>query len=154
MNFLFPLASLLGLEVGQLGDKLKRGAVLYVTVSLLALVGLVFLLAALNAWLTTFWGPVIAPLAIGLGGLVLAGLVYLAMRVTSSVTERRIVSQKHRLERTALVSTAAVTALPLLLKSGLMRNVGLPIGGALAALYLLRLPRSQSDRPLLGSDDD
>jgi uncharacterized membrane protein YciS (DUF1049 family) len=154
MNFLFPLASLLGLEVGQLGDKLKRGAVLYGIVSLLAFVGLVFLLAALNAWLTTFWGPVIAPLAIGLGGLVLAGLAYLVMRVTSSVTERRIVSQKHRLERTALVSTAAVTALPLLLKSGLMRNVGLPIGGALAALYLLRLPRAQSDRPLLGSDDE
>ena len=154
MNLLVPLASLLGLEVGQFGQKLKRGAVVYGTVSAFCLVGLVFLLVALNAWLTQFWGPVLAPLALGGGALVLAGLFYLGMRIVGGVTERRIVAQKHRLERTALVTTAAVSALPLLLKSGLMRNVGLPIGGALAALYLLRLPRGNSDSPLIGSDDE
>lgn len=154
MNLLLPLASLLGLEVGQLGDKLKRGAVFYGTVSACALIGVVFLLVALNAWLTMFWGPVLAPLAIGAGGLVLAGLAYLVMRLMGRATERRIVAQKHSLERTALISTAAISALPLLLKSGLMRNVGLPVGGALAALYLLRLPRSQGDHPRLGSDEE
>jgi len=154
LTLLMPLASLFGIEAGQLTERLKRGAVFYGTVAAFGLVGAVFLLVSLNAWLTTLWGPVLAPLAIGVGGLVLAVAIYIGMRIAASATERRILSQKHRFERTALVTTAAVSALPLLLKSGLMRNVGLPIGGALAALYLLRLPRKHSDNPLLGSDEE
>ena len=154
LSLLMPLASLLGIEAGQLTDKLKRGAVFYGTVAVFGMIGAVFLLVALNAWLTTLWGPVWAPLAIGLGGLLSAIVCYLVMRIASSATERRILSQKHNFERTALVTTAAVSALPLLLKSGLMRNVGLPIGGALAALYLLRLPKRNGEQPLLGAEDE
>ncbi len=154
MSLLMPLASLLGVEVSHLSDRLKRGAVFYGTVAGFVVIGIIFLLAALNAWLTTLWGPVVAPLAIGLGGLIVAGLIYVAMRIAGNATARRIESQKHRFERTALVTTAAVSAMPLLLKSGLMRSIGLPVGSALAALYLLRLPRGKSDTPLLGSDDD
>jgi hypothetical protein len=154
LNLLMPLASLFGIEAGQMTDRLKRGALFYGTVATFGMVGAIFLLVSLNAWLTMLWGPVLAPLAIGLGGLLLALAFYIVMRVAANATERRILSQKHSFERTALVTTAAVSALPLLLKSGLMRNVGLPLGGALAALYLLRLPRSNGDQPLLGSDDD
>jgi uncharacterized membrane protein YciS (DUF1049 family) len=154
MSLLMPLASLLGVEVTHLSERLKRGALFYGTVAVFVTIGVIFLLASLNAWLTTLWGPVIAPLAIGLGGLVLAGVIYIAMRLAGRATERRIQSQKHNFERTALVTTAAVSALPLLLKSGLMRNIGLPVGGALAALYLLRLPRAKDDTPRIGSGDD
>lgn len=154
MSLLMPLASLFGVEASHLSERLKRGAVFYGTVGGFVLIGIVFLLASLNAWLTTLWGPVVAPLAIGLGGLVVAGLIYLVMRIAGNATQRRIQSQKHRLERTALLTTAAVSAMPLLLKSGLMRNIGLPVGSALAALYLLRLPRGKGDTPLLGSDDE
>jgi uncharacterized membrane protein YciS (DUF1049 family) len=154
MSLLMPLASLLGVEVTHLSERLKRGALFYGTVAVFVTIGVIFLLASLNAWLTTLWGPVIAPLAIGLGGLVLAGVIYIAMRLAGRATERRIQSQKHNFERTALVTTAAVSALPLLLKSGLMRNIGLPVGGALAALYLLRLPRAKGDTPMIGSGDD
>lgn len=149
-----PLASLFGVEASHLTERLKRGAVFYGTVAGFGTLGVIFLLVSLNAWLTTLWGPILAPLAIGLGGLVLAGAIYVAMWLAGHATERRIEAQKHRFERTALVTTAAVSALPLLLKSGLMRNIGLPVGGALAALYLLRLPRGKSDTPLLGSDDE
>lgn len=149
MNSLIPLASLLGIEVGQLVDRLKRGTVFYGTLAVFGAVGLVFMLVALNAWLTTLWGPILAPLAIG-GVAIFAGVaIYVGMRIAAGVTERRVLANKHRLERTALVTTAAVSALPLLLRSGLMRNVGLPIGGALAALYLLRLPGRHNDQRLL-----
>jgi len=154
LNLLMPLASLFGIEASQLSERLKRGAVFYGTVAAFGMVGVIFLLASLNAWLSMLWGPVLAPLAIGLGALVLAAGCYIGMRIAGRATERRIQSQKHSFERTALVTTAAVSALPLLLKSGLMRNVGLPIGGALAALYLLRLPKGHSDQSLLGSDEE
>ena len=149
MNLLYPLASLLGVEVEHLADRLKRGALLYGTVSALALVGVVFVLAALNAWLTTLWGPVIAPLAIAAGALVLALFIYAGARFAGDMTARRIEARKHTFERTALVTTAAMSAMPLLLKSGLMRRIGLPVGGALAALYLLRLPSGRSEHPKL-----
>ena len=149
-----PLASLFGVEAGHLTERLKRGAVFYGTVAGFGVLGVIFLLVSLNAWLTTMWGPIIAPLAIGLAGLVLATGIYVGMRIAGRATERRVQSQKHRFERTALVTTAAVSALPLLLKSGLMRNIGLPVGSALAALYLLRLPRSKGDTALLGSDEE
>ena len=154
ISLLMPLASLFGVEASHLTDRLKRGAVFYGTVAGFGALGGIFLLVSFNAWLTTLWGPILAPLAIGLGGLVLAGAIYVAMRLAGHATERRIEAQKLRFERTALITTAAVSALPLLLKSGLMRNIGLPVGSALAALYLLRLPRGKSDTPLLGSDDE
>ena len=42
--------------------------------------------------------------------------------------------------RTALITTAAISAVPLLLKSPLMKRLGLPLGGTLAAAYLLTRP--------------
>lgn len=153
MNAFIPLASLLGIEAGQLAERLKRGALFYGMVAAFGVVALVFLLVALNAWLTTLWGPILAPLAIGVGAIVIGVATYFAMRIAAGATERRVLANKHKLERTALMTTAAVSVLPLLLKSGLMRNVGLPIGGALAALYLLRLP-GRSEQRMLGDGND
>jgi hypothetical protein len=36
-----------------------------------------------------------------------------------------------------MITTAAITAAPMLLKSPLLRTIGIPIGGALAAAYFL-----------------
>jgi hypothetical protein len=44
-----------------------------------------------------------------------------------------------------MVTTAAITAVPMLLKSPLMRTIGIPIGGALAAAYFLTRRKRGSD---------
>ncbi|MBK8086079.1 MAG: hypothetical protein IPK28_20875 [Devosia sp.] len=61
MQFLSPIASLLGIEVEELMERLKSGAVAYGAVAAFALIAVAFLLVALNAWLTLLWGPIVAP---------------------------------------------------------------------------------------------
>lgn len=63
--------------------------------------------------------------------------LYVGMRISAGVAARRKAERRRSAETTALVTTAAAAALPVLLKSPLVRSVGLPLGGALAALFLL-----------------
>ena len=66
--------------------------------------------------------------------------IFIAIRIAAGIVAHREAQRRHSAEKTALVTTAAITAVPMLLKSPLMRQVGLPVGGALAALYLLSKP--------------
>jgi hypothetical protein len=50
---------------------------------------------------------------------------------------RKKCERRRSAETTALVTTATITALPLLLKSSLMKSIGLPLGAALAAFFVL-----------------
>lgn len=140
MQFLSPIASLLGIEVEELMERLKSGAVAYGAVAAFALIAVAFLLVALNAWLTLAWGPIVAPLLIAAGALLLALAAYALKAMADAAAHRRALERQRSAEKTALVTTAAVTALPLLMKSDLMRRVGIPLGGALAAAYLLSKP--------------
>lgn len=144
MHLLALAASVLGIEVDELLGHFKRNAMAWSAVALFALIGLVFILVGLNAWFTLMWGPIIAPLMIGAGAIVVALGIYAAIAITDSIARRRATERRNSAEKTALVTTAALAALPLVLKSGLMKKVGIPIGGALAAAYLLAKPGSSS----------
>lgn len=140
MNLLFTLASILGVEVDELIGGLKKNAIAWSAVALFALIGIAFLLVALHAGLVGWLGPIWAPLAIAGGALVVALAIFIVLRIADTIAERRSAERRHAAEKTALVTTAAISALPLLLKSDLMKKVGIPVGGALAAAYLLTLP--------------
>ncbi len=143
MHMLLPLASLLGLEVDQLADRLKRHAIAWGAVGFFVLIGLVYLLVALNAAVSLWLGPILGPLALAGGALLFAAALALGMKAATAIGERRRADKKRTAERTALVTSAAVTALPMLpmlIKSPLVRQLGLPLGGAIAALYLLSRP--------------
>ncbi|MGV3490309.1 MAG: hypothetical protein ACO1OG_03220 [Devosia sp.] len=150
MHLLALAASVLGVEVDELLEHLKKNAMAWSAVALFALIGVVFLLVALNAWFTALWGPIIAPLVIGAGALVVALAVWAAIAITDSIAKRRAAQRRNSAERTALVTTAALTAVPLLLKSDLMKKIGIPVGGALAAAFLL----SKSGPATEGEDDE
>ena len=154
MHLLALAASVLGIEVDELLEHLKNNAMAWSAVALFALIGLVFLLVGLNAWLTTMWGPILAPLAIGALALVVAGGIWAAIAITDSIARRRAAQRRNAAEKTALVTTAALTALPLVLKSDLMKRVGIPIGGALAAAYLLAKPTGGSHPERRGNGHD
>ena len=137
MNLLQAIASLLGIEARDVLDGLRKNAILWGAIALFALIALAFLLVAANAGLTLWVGPIMAPLIIAGTAVVIALAIYIVAAVTAEGARRREAERRRAAERTALVTTAAIAALPALLKSPLMRNVGLPLGGALAALYLL-----------------
>ncbi len=144
---LFTLAaSVLGVEVEDLIAHFKRNVMAIAAMAFFALVGVVFLLTALNAWFTVLWGPVTAPLVIGGGAVVIALVIWATIAIIDGIQKRKAAEKRHSAEKTALVTTAALTAVPLILKSGLMKRLGIPVGGALAAAYLLSKPGSEGSR--------
>jgi hypothetical protein len=137
MGFLLPLASLLGIEVDELMDRVKKNAIAWSAVALFGLIGLAFILVAIANATTLAWGPVVGPLVVALGAIIIAVGIWATMAIIEGIAKRKALERRHAQEKTALVTTAALTALPLVLQSPLMRKVGIPIGGALAAAFLL-----------------
>lgn len=146
MHLLLPLAAILGIEVDQLVDNLRKNAVAWGAIGLFALIGLAFLLVAAHTALVDWIGPIWAPLLIAGLSLLVALAIYISIRIMDNIAKRREAQRRHSAETTALVTTAAITALPMVMKSPLMRNIGLPLGGALAALYLLSKPGERTNR--------
>jgi hypothetical protein len=145
MHLLLPLASLLGLEAEDLLDRIRQNAIAWAAVALLLLIAAAFLLVAANVALGDWLGPVLAPLMIAGVALLLALLIYLVLRLRRSLTRRRDAKRRHAAERTAMMTTAAITAVPMLIKSPLLRTIGIPIGGALAAAYFLARRKRDTD---------
>lgn len=144
MHLLIPLASFLGLELDDLLGRLRRDAVAWAVIALLLLIAVAFLLVAGHNALAEWLGPVLAPLLIAGLALVIALAVYLVGRSRRVADQRRDATRRHSAERTAMVTTAAISAVPMLIRSPLLRKFGLPVGGALAAAYFLtRATRSR-----------
>jgi len=137
LALLYPIASLLGIEAGELVERVKKNGALWGAIALFGVIALIFGLIAAHTALALWVGPVYAPLLIAAVSALIAAAIYLASHAVAEVAHKREVQRRRSAETTALVTTATVTALPLLMKSPLMRQIGLPIGGALAALYLL-----------------
>lgn len=145
LALLGPLASLLGIEVEALRERLQRQAIVWAIIGVFALIFAAFVLVAINNALTLSFGPVIAPLMVAGGALFIALVVFLIAHLRDSSEARRDAEQKRNAELTAILTTAAITALPFLMKSPLLRRIGIPAGGALAAVYFLTRPRGHSD---------
>jgi hypothetical protein len=137
VGLLAPLASLLGIEVEALKERLQRHALFYAAVGLFVAIGGAFLLVALDNALTLSLGPVIAPLIIAGGALLIALVIYVVSLAVNTIKRQREAERRRNTETTALVTSAAISALPILFRSGLMKKVGIPVGGVLAAVYLL-----------------
>jgi hypothetical protein len=137
MQFLLPLASILGIEVDDLVGRLKKNVIAWSAVALFGLVGLAFILVAIANAATMAWGPIAGPLIVALAAIVIAIGIWATMAIVEGIARRKALERRHAQEKTALVTTAALTALPIVLQSPLMRKVGIPVGGALAAAFLL-----------------
>jgi hypothetical protein len=131
MGFLAPLATLLGVEVETLLERVKGSAVAFAAIGLFSLICVFFLLVALYAWLTDWVGPIWSPLIIAGAALVIALILFGALHIQQAALRRRAEERRREAQETALVAGAALGALPELLRSPLVRNVGLPL-----ALYV------------------
>jgi len=137
LNLLYPIASLLGIEAGEIVERIKKNAVLWGVIAVFGIIAVIFLLVAANAGLTLWVGPIWAPLILAGVAAAIALITYAVRAITAEIAHKKEVQRRRSAETTALVTTAAITAIPLLMRSPLMKTVGLPLGGALAALYLL-----------------
>jgi uncharacterized membrane protein len=129
MGLLVPLASLLGIEIETLLDQLKRSATANLVVALFALIAFVFLLVAGFLALAGTVGPIVAALLFAAGSLLVALGVWFVMWIVDDRKKRREAERRHASETTALVTTAALTAIPMLIKSPAARNIALPLAG-------------------------
>jgi uncharacterized integral membrane protein len=145
LSLLYPIASLLGIEAGELVERAKKNGLLWGAIALFGVIALVFALIAAHTALTFWAGPVYAPLIIAGASVLIAAGIYGTSRVVAEVAHRREVQRRRSAETTALVTTATITALPILMKSPLMKRIGLPLGGALAALFLLSKSGGKKD---------
>src|SRR5579862_4478366 len=135
---LTPLLSLLGIEAAEITGTLKRRAITWGAIGALGAVAVSFVLVAINAALSSAFGPVIAPLVIAIVAIVAAVAIFLVMHIIELNEAKRAAEKKRSTEITALITTAAITAIPLLLRSPLIRDLGIPAGAALASSLWFR----------------
>lgn len=144
MHLLVPLAALLGIEVEAVTDHVKKLAIVNAVIAILGLIALVFFLVAAHLALSELWSPIIAALVIAGAALVLALAVYLGTRIGEGARKRRAAERRRANETSAFVTTAALTALPMVMKSPALRVIGIP-AAAIAAFLLLG--RKSDDKP-------
>lgn len=135
MGWLASLAGLLGVEVETLLERARGSAVAFAAIGLFGLICLYFLLLALYTWLAAWVGPIWSPLIIAAAALLVVMIFFVALRMQQAALQRRAEIRRREAQETALVAGAALSTLPDLLRSPLVRNVGLPL--ALYAGFLM-----------------
>jgi hypothetical protein len=143
LALLAPLLSLVGIEAAGVTANLKRQAIVWGLLGVLGIVVVTFLLVAANTALGYVVGPVIAPLIIAVAGTLIALTIFLVAHLQDNIAARQIAEKQKKAEITALATTALITAIPLILRSPLFREIGMPAGAALASAFLLREPRDR-----------
>lgn len=135
---LTPVLALLGIEVEQLTESAKRHAVFWGVIGVFGLVWVTFALVAINTALAYAVGPVAAPIIIAAVAALIAIAGLVVMRMQDAEAARREAERKRLAESNMLLTTAIVSAIPALLRSPLLREIGLPAGAAIASALLLR----------------
>jgi hypothetical protein len=76
---------------------------------------------------------------------VLALAVYLTVQVQNGIAQRKEAERRRNAEVTGAITTGLLTAAPVLLRSTLLRDIGVPVGIAIASAVLLR--KLRNNRP-------
>ena len=88
MQVLTALASILGIEVNVLIDRLRKNAMAWSAVGLFAVIALAFLLVAAHTALVGWIGPIWAPLLIAGVSLLVALVVFVIIRIIENIAAR------------------------------------------------------------------
>jgi len=141
MGLIAPLAALFGLELENVAARAKAAAILYGLMGLFLFAAAVFLTLAGYIALADQFSPLAAALILSGIFLLLALAVYLGTLLSKGRERRAVVERRRSSESSAFLTTAALTALPVFLKSPMIVKLGLP-AAAITALALLRENRS------------
>lgn len=148
MQSLLPLISaFLSGEVGETLRRTKRNAAYGAFIAFFALLAIVFALVAATIALAGRYGALHACLFMAGGAAVMAIVAWIALRIAAA-RERRRARERAKSNRT-LLAAAALTALPMLLRSRPALLISLP----LLALGGFSLLSGRGDA-VAGNDDD
>jgi hypothetical protein len=118
MTALGPLlASFIATDVAAMKRRFRRNAILYGIALVLFLTTYVLLVVALAVYLGTLWGTLAALLVMAGGALLLALIMLGCVAIANSAEEKRRRQAAAANSNRALAMTAAVSALPILMKS-------------------------------------
>lgn len=143
MNALAPLASLLGIEVEHAVARARATAIVTGLIVVLLIAAFAFLTVAGYLALADLFNPPVAALMLSGLLLVLALAVYAGALIGRGQQERTRQEKRRAGETGAFLTSAAITALPLIARSPAILRLGVP-AAAIAAVALLR-GRSQDD---------
>jgi uncharacterized protein YacL len=145
MGILSLLGSLLGVEVETLVQRIRESAVAFAAIGVFVLICVAFLLVALYTALVQWVGPIWSPLIIAGAALVIAIILFVALQIHEAALKRRAEQRRREAESTALIASAAIKALPELLASPAIRDVGLPVL-LYAGLMLFTRPKGRPEK--------
>ncbi len=143
MHLLAPLLALLGIEVEAITERVRTAIIVNAVMLVLGLLGLGFLIAAGYIALADRLGALYAALIMAGIFLVFALAVFIGTRMGENRRRREIADKRKSSESAAFMTTAALTALPIVVKSPALRALAIPAG--LIAAYLL--VRNRNDEP-------
>lgn len=103
-------------EVASALQRARTAAIFYGFAGVLALCGVGFLIGAAYIWTAARYGSLAASLGFGVGFLVLAGIIVIVQKLTTSLRARRR-ARKRKADMTAVGVTAALALLPALARS-------------------------------------
>lgn len=131
------ITGLIGTEVSVMAARAKRNAILYAIIICAALIGVIFLLVAAYHALSFSVGPVHAGLLLAAAFFAVAIVAFIINRILESAQKRRQELRRAQIDSNALLTAAALTAVPTVLKRPLLA-VALPIIGLVAYELLSR----------------
>lgn len=137
MGLIAPLAALFGLELEDVAARARAAAILYGLMALFLLAAAVFLTVAGYIALAELFSPLISALILSGIFLLLALALYVGTLLGKGKQKRQLVERRRSSESSAFLTTAALTALPVFLRSPMIVKLGLP-AAAIAALAIMR----------------
>jgi len=145
MQFLAPLAALLGIEVESLRERIRQSAITYAVMALFAMIALTFLLVAGHLALSDLVGPLYSALIIAGTALLVVLGVWLWASAAEKARRREIIAKRRATDTTALVTTAALAAIPMLIRNPALRMAIIPLGAVVGYLLLNRGGKDPDD---------
>ncbi|MFB9949401.1 hypothetical protein ACFFP0_11110 [Rhizobium puerariae] len=141
------LASLAAIDIAAFTERLKRNAVLYAFAMVFLLTAYVLAVAALAVYLGQMWGLPVALLVVAGGALVLAFVMLVWIAMENRAEERRRREAAAANSSKALMVTAALSALPLVLKSRPLLLASVAAGLGFLLMRNMGSASSQTDDP-------
>jgi hypothetical protein len=137
MGLIAPLAALLGLEIENITEKAKAAAIVYGLLALFSIIAVVFLLVAAYLALADLFSPVVAALLLAGLFVLLAVALLLGAQIGKNQKKRKIAQRRRSSETGAFLTTAALTAVPLIMRAPIAAKLAVP-AAVIGALALLR----------------
>ncbi|UGX85969.1 hypothetical protein [Phyllobacterium meliloti] len=136
LKLLAPLlSSAVSGELGSAVNRAKRRAIFLALIGILSVVGAIFLLVAGYIALTERFGELHAALILAGGAFVLALLAYIVMKISEMIARKRQ-RERSKVDKSTLLTIAALAAAPTVLKSRGLLMLAVPVI-AFAGLSLL-----------------